>query len=78
MVTFRVAAKFIPELPKHFGNSIREKIIHAELPDNQKRIKLTVSFDSLEDARACLLSFGNTIEISEPLALRLSTEDYAR
>jgi predicted DNA-binding transcriptional regulator YafY len=78
VVTIRVAARFIPELPTHFGNYIKEKIKNADPPDNQDRIALTVSFDSLADARSRLLSFGNAVEVLQPLALRLSIGDYAR
>lgn len=78
IVTVRVAAKMITELPNYIGSSIRAKIAQSDLPDSDGRIKLTVSFNSLEDARSRLLSFGKAIEVLEPLALRLSIADYSR
>jgi len=39
--------------------------------------EVTLSFDSLEQARGCLLAYGNAIKVLAPKALRLSIEDFA-
>ena len=39
--------------------------------------RMTLTFESLENARARILSFGGAIEVLEPLALRQSLADYA-
>lgn len=77
-VIVRVAERFIPELPNIFGARIREKIIRAEPVDAEGWITLELSFESPMAARSRLLSFGNAVEVLEPLALRKSIEDYAK
>ncbi|RPI77656.1 MAG: YafY family transcriptional regulator [Chloroflexi bacterium] len=77
-VTIRVSRDFIPYLSHYFGNSIREKVERANLPDDQGRIILTVSFETLEAARDRLLDFGRAVEVLEPIALRYSIVDIAR
>jgi predicted DNA-binding transcriptional regulator YafY len=39
--------------------------------------EISLSFESLEQARSLLLAYGNAIEVSEPKAVRLSIEDFA-
>lgn len=79
-VTVRVAAEFVPWLPYYFGETIREEIARARagLPHAEGGLLLTLSFETLEDARARILSFGRAVEILEPIALRRSVVDYAR
>jgi predicted DNA-binding transcriptional regulator YafY len=77
-VTVRVAPHFIPYLPWYFGNAIRARMAQADPPDEEGRIILTLSFQSLESARDRLLDLGRGVEVMDPLALRLSIEDYAR
>jgi predicted DNA-binding transcriptional regulator YafY len=38
---------------------------------------LTLSFESLDEARRRLLGFGGAVEVLRPLALRCSMKDYA-
>jgi hypothetical protein len=40
-------------------------------------VKIVVTFESLEDARARCLSLGYAVEVLEPEALRRSLIDYA-
>jgi predicted DNA-binding transcriptional regulator YafY len=77
-VTVRVAPHFVPYLPWYFGNTIRTRLAQAGPPDEQGRITLTLSFQSLESARGRLLDLGRGVEVIDPLALRLSIADYAR
>ena len=76
-VTVRFSARVVPELPRHFGRGIRDKIAHADTGDAEGNIIITLSFRSLNDARDKMLSFGSAVEVLEPLALRLSIADYA-
>jgi predicted DNA-binding transcriptional regulator YafY len=77
-VKMRISPGFIPCLPRLIGDSVREKIQHAGLPDAEGWIQFELAFESLEDARGSLLGFGGGVEVVAPLALRLSLWDYAR
>jgi predicted DNA-binding transcriptional regulator YafY len=76
-VRVRVAPDFIPYLPFYFGDPIREKIERADLPDDKGWIEITLSFESLEEARGRILGFGRAVEVLEPEALRMSIIDFA-
>jgi predicted DNA-binding transcriptional regulator YafY len=73
----RVAPEFVPWLPGLFGEQIRDEIAQAGPPDTQGWLRLTLPFETLEDARARLLAFGGAVEVLEPRALRDSVQDYA-
>ncbi|MBK8901123.1 MAG: WYL domain-containing protein [Anaerolineaceae bacterium] len=75
--TVRVAPEFVPELPRRFGSQIHHKIAQAGPPDEAGWITLELSFQSFEDARDRLLSFGRGAEVVEPYALHRSILDYA-
>jgi len=49
-----------------------------ESTDTEGWQDLTLSFESLDDARSQLLGFGGAVEVLSPIALRRSMEDYAR
>jgi predicted DNA-binding transcriptional regulator YafY len=76
-VTVRVAPAFIPYLPLHFGESIREQIDRAGPPDGEGWTTLTLPFEVLEDARDRILSFGGAVEVLDPPAVRNSVLAYA-
>jgi predicted DNA-binding transcriptional regulator YafY len=76
--TVRVAPSFLPELPRHFGQSIHAKLAEAGKPDPEGWIRLELQFDSFETARARLIGFGRGVEILEPEALRCSVIDFAQ
>ena len=76
-VRVRVSPGFIPELPRYFGGKIQTKISQAEPLDDEGWIELELSFESFQAARERLLGFGRGIEVLEPLALRVSIQDYA-
>ena len=75
--TVRVAKDFLPWLPMYFGSRIHERMEKADLPDEQGRLTLELSFESLEAARERLLSCGGGLEVLAPWALRASIQDYA-
>jgi predicted DNA-binding transcriptional regulator YafY len=76
-VLVRVAPDFIPALPIYFGNSIRARLAEAGPPDEIGWLTLELCFESLEAARSRLLSFGRSVQVLEPEALRLSLVDFA-
>ncbi len=76
-VALRVAADFIPHLPRFFGSPIREKLAAAPPPDERGRVTLQLAFESLEAARDHLLACGRGVEVLEPYALRRSLQDIA-
>ncbi len=87
VATIRVAPQFVPWLPHYFGVQVRDEIARRDRPDTGHRdgphrdtgswIKLTLAFESLEEARAQLLAFGGAIEVLAPRALRAAVADYA-
>jgi len=50
--------------------------VHEENADEEAR-QIFLTFETLEQARDCLLAYGNAIEVLEPKALRLSIADFA-
>ncbi len=76
-VTARVAPDFIPALPTYFGEGIRARVAQAGPPDAAGRLTLTLTFESLEEARARILGFGRGVEVLAPFALRRSVLDFA-
>jgi predicted DNA-binding transcriptional regulator YafY len=77
-VMVRVSPELVPWLPHFFGESIREAIAWADSLDDEGWIALTLPFETAEDARERILSFGGSVEILEPQALRNSVVDYAQ
>lgn len=77
-VKARYSARIIPDLPRYFGRMVHDLIRQAAPPDPNGSIVLTISFRSLINARDRMLSFGNAVEVLEPIALRLSIADYAQ
>jgi predicted DNA-binding transcriptional regulator YafY len=77
-VTVRVAPAFVPWLQQLFGHRMRDEIAQAQPPDARGWIRLTLTFETLEDARDRILSFGRAVEVLEPEALRNSVLDFAQ
>jgi predicted DNA-binding transcriptional regulator YafY len=75
--TVRVAPGLVPILPYYFGDRIRATIEQAGAPDTDGWIRLTLPFETLEEARTRILGFGRAVEVLEPLALRKSVVDFA-
>jgi predicted DNA-binding transcriptional regulator YafY len=76
-VTMRVAPELIPYLPNFFGDSIEGGTSKLGPADDRGWVKLTISLDSLEDARSRILGCGGSVEVLDPPALRLSVSDFA-
>jgi predicted DNA-binding transcriptional regulator YafY len=75
-VMLRLAPHFVPIAQHYLGTEVQAAIDRAP-PDEQGRVKVVVTFESLEDARARCLSLGYAVEVLEPEALRRSIVDYA-
>jgi predicted DNA-binding transcriptional regulator YafY len=74
--TLRLAPHFVSIAQHYLGEQVRAAIDRAA-PDDQGCVKIVVTFESLEDARARCLSLGYAVEVLEPEALRRSLIDYA-
>jgi predicted DNA-binding transcriptional regulator YafY len=73
----RVSPALASELPWHLGEDTREAIENAER-DAHGWVMLELVFDSFEQARSRMLSFGGAVEVLEPEHLRLSVLDFAQ
>lgn len=73
-----VAPHLIPELPRIFGEPMREQIDRAGPSDAEGWITVDLPFASLWVARERLLGFGGAVEVLAPEPLRLSLIDYAQ
>jgi predicted DNA-binding transcriptional regulator YafY len=76
-VTLRVAPGFLAELPRYFGDRVRDRIALAGPADDEGWITMQLRFESLAAARDRILSFGGGVEVLEPRALRRSVADFA-
>ncbi len=77
-VKARVAAQLLSDLPRVFGEQVREQIAQAGPPDAEGWITVELPFESLWAARDRLLGFGGAVEVLEPEPLRLTVIDYAQ
>lgn len=75
-VKVQVAPELVPFLSMAFGETIRGQIQREIQAGDENWISLVLDFASLEAARDRLLSFGGSIEVLEPRALRLSMRDF--
>ncbi len=76
-VKIRVAPQFVDQLPYYFGEAVLEKLSPVDTKDPDTWLELTLSFESLEEARRKLLELGGVVEVVTPVPLRLSLADYA-
>ena len=77
-VTLRAAPEIVPELPRFFGDQVRERMIQPDPADPPGWIRLTLTFESFEAARERILGLGRAVEVLEPEPLRKSVLDFAR
>jgi len=73
----RVSPALARELPWHLGEAAREALERAER-DAHGWTVLELAFESFEQARGRILSFGGAVEVLEPEHLRLSVLDFAQ
>jgi predicted DNA-binding transcriptional regulator YafY len=76
LVTLHISPQIAPHISQDFGRQVSEEIENTQAnSDRWKTIRLP--FDNLEHARKQILGYGNGVEVIDPLALRLSVQDYA-
>ena len=73
----RISAALAEELPIRLGERADQVLREAGPPDGRGWRQVLISFDSLEQARDRILTFGGAAEVLEPLALARSLADYA-
>lgn len=76
-VTVRIAPALSPYLAYHFED-IPDTMREAGQEPGADWIELTLSFDTLEDARQRILGCGAAIEVIDPPVLRQSVLDFSR
>ncbi|MFN2225735.1 MAG: helix-turn-helix transcriptional regulator [Anaerolineae bacterium] len=80
-VTVRVAPQLVPWLPHYFGSAVSTAGIRDRLAaapsSGDEWLTLTLTFESLEEARDRFLVFGGAVEVLAPRALRAAVADYA-
>jgi predicted DNA-binding transcriptional regulator YafY len=77
-VTARVSPDFASWLPYYFGEPIRDELARAGPPGDGGWITVTLLFETLEDARDRILSFGRAVEVLAPRELRKSIRDFGQ
>lgn len=76
---YQVEIRATPEVLRWLAPYDPEPVASAPDPAGEQGwAHLTLSFESLDDARRHLLGFGGAVEVLSPPALRWSIEDYAR
>lgn len=76
-VTLRVSPELFELLRYHHEDLTSETEYFDDHFDNQIWLKITLSYESFEDARRSILSFGRAAEVIEPIPLRMSVIDFA-
>jgi len=72
-----VKARASTDVLAQLKHSLRHHIDQVHEKDADERFSvISLAFETFEQARAVLLSYGNAIEVLEPLALRLSIADF--
>ncbi len=74
--TVRVSPALAAELPRWFGDRVRDRLA-AAAPGAGGWLTVTLPFDTFESARAWLLGQGSAAEALAPPELRLSVADHA-
>jgi predicted DNA-binding transcriptional regulator YafY len=73
-----VNPEILPQIKKEFGDPKYIDVAENEIYSRPGWIAVELAFRSLPDARARLLPLGGSIEVLDPLSLRLSLQDYAK
>jgi predicted DNA-binding transcriptional regulator YafY len=77
-VTARISPALIAILTLYSHERIHDAVTRAEPPDAEGWITVTLPFETFNDARRHILSFGRAVEVLDPEPLRLSVIDYAK
>jgi predicted DNA-binding transcriptional regulator YafY len=76
-VKLRLRPGVLAWLPLYLDERMRAQLPLAAVTENEP-VELTLTFETLEEARGRLLALGRAAEVLEPRELRLSLADYAR
>jgi predicted DNA-binding transcriptional regulator YafY len=76
-VTARISPMLQQLLPHYFGRVLETQVEDSKKIGDDGWIKLTLPFESFEEARDCILGFGRAVEVLEPIELRESVIDFA-
>lgn len=76
-VTLRIAPQLVPTLAQIFGDGILQQIDQAGPPDDHGWLTLSLTFESVEEARARILGFGNLAEVLFPPDMRRTIVEMA-
>ena len=74
----QIRVKVTVNLAKILQEHRPESLMTPPMQDISPWQELTLEYESFEEARRMVLSFGGAIEVLEPLALRRSVKDFAR
>jgi predicted DNA-binding transcriptional regulator YafY len=75
-VTARVSRAALDAL-RHAALALEDVADAMHLPDDLHPDCVRLRFSSIEEARSQLLAYGGSVEVLEPLALRLTLADFA-
>lgn len=77
-VRLRVSQELFGLLKYHDKELTTDSEYYGNYTDNQVWLEINLSYDSFEEARKSVLSFGGAAEVIEPIPLRMSVIDFAR
>lgn len=77
-VTVRISSALVTDLSLGLEKYLCDSMIYSGPPDNKGFLKTTLLFETFDDARRHVLSFGRAIEVLDPEPLRQSVIDYAK
>jgi predicted DNA-binding transcriptional regulator YafY len=77
-VTLRITPEAVPMLPQIFGESVRQRVANAGLPDADGCWRLDYIFESFEVARSEVLRMGTLVKVIDPPELRDGVAAMAR
>ena len=77
-VRIRILSKLSENSWLRFQGPLRIALSHLQSHENQELSILELRFETFEDARAQILSYGRVVEVLDPAPLRKSVIDYAK
>jgi len=75
---YQVQVRVTATLAKILSEHLPVTLMTPPMQDNSPWQEITLEYESFEEARRVVLSYGGAIEVLEPLALRRSVQDFAK
>jgi predicted DNA-binding transcriptional regulator YafY len=72
-----VSPRAFPAIVKYLSNKQAKQFSDLQLENLEEWVTLELQFEYHEQALESLLTFGGSVKILEPIALRYSIKDYA-